>query len=292
MPEYGDNNYWDKRYQETENKTFDWLQDYKSLKSILEKVCTKTSKILMLGCGNSLLSEDMYNDGYKDIYNIDISDAVIQQMKERNKDLVEMKYEVMDCTDLKYQSNFFDVVIDKSTIDALLCGTDPFLSVAKMTKEVQRVLKVSGVYCVISYGNPENRIQHLTMAHLSFEIEQTELTKGENYSKNTHFIYNCKKLIIADIVCKDSWPKVEEELLLGEENVKNPFTRYLADAAKQLEELSLAKNSHLYEGDLQELSDDDEFLTRIGVGSSNNEEIEKYLNEVKEEIEFVGKPIV
>ena len=33
----------------------------------------------------------MYKDGYQDIYNIDISETVIEQMKERNKDLVGMK---------------------------------------------------------------------------------------------------------------------------------------------------------------------------------------------------------
>lgn len=31
----------------------------------------------MVGCGNSKLSEDMYDDGYKDIINIDISDVVV-----------------------------------------------------------------------------------------------------------------------------------------------------------------------------------------------------------------------
>jgi len=67
MPEYGDTEYWEKRYQDDKVKTFDWyspflqntlliisrLQDYQSLKAIIEQVCTKTSKILMLGCGNA-----------------------------------------------------------------------------------------------------------------------------------------------------------------------------------------------------------------------------------------------
>jgi EEF1A lysine methyltransferase 4 len=67
----------------------------------------------------------------------------------------------MDVRDLQYDDESFDVIIDKSTMDALLCGDQSFLNVAIMTKEVQRVLKTGGVYVVISYGQPENRIAHL-----------------------------------------------------------------------------------------------------------------------------------
>jgi len=40
----------------------------------------------------------------------------------------------MDVCDMKYPDGFFDIAIDKSTIDALLCGSSAFLNVAKMTK--------------------------------------------------------------------------------------------------------------------------------------------------------------
>ncbi len=45
-------------------------------------------------------------------------------------------WEVMDVREMSYPSNFFDIAIDKSTIDALLCGDSAFINVAKMTKEV------------------------------------------------------------------------------------------------------------------------------------------------------------
>ena len=69
-----------------------------------------------------------------------------------------MIYEVMDCTDLKYENNSFDVVLDKSTIDALLCGANSFLTVAQMIKELQRVVKPGGLYLTISYGKPKDRL--------------------------------------------------------------------------------------------------------------------------------------
>ena len=80
---------------------------------------------MIVGCGNALLSEDMYKDGFENIYNIDISNVVIRQMKQRNNLLENMKYEVMDATDLKYQDNYFDAIIDKATIDTLLCSSNP-----------------------------------------------------------------------------------------------------------------------------------------------------------------------
>ena len=76
----------------------------------------------------------------------------------------------MDVRDLKYSDGFFDIAIDKSTIDALLCGEHSFVNVAKMTKEVQRVLKEGGIYMIISYGQPENRIFHLEREHLAFDL--------------------------------------------------------------------------------------------------------------------------
>ena len=74
MPNYGDTSYWDKRYAYTPlGEMFDWLENYESLKPIIEQFLEKSDRILMFGCGNALLSEDMYDDGYHHITNIDIS---------------------------------------------------------------------------------------------------------------------------------------------------------------------------------------------------------------------------
>ena len=135
-----------------------------------EVKCDKSSRILNLGCGNSEFCERMYDDGFHNLLNIDICDNVIKFMIERNHHREKMlctnflfifKVDVMDVRDLQYDDEHFDVIIDKSTMDALLCGDQSFLNVAIMTKEVQRVLKTGGVYIVISYGQPENRIAHL-----------------------------------------------------------------------------------------------------------------------------------
>lgn len=50
--------------------------------------------------------------------------------------------EVMDVRDMKFETNFFDLIIDKSTIDALLCGDQAFLNVALMMKVTQTDIKL------------------------------------------------------------------------------------------------------------------------------------------------------
>lgn len=57
MPQYGDPNYWDKRYTEYAGSTFDWLEDFESLLPLITQYIKPTDRCLMLGCGNSELSE-------------------------------------------------------------------------------------------------------------------------------------------------------------------------------------------------------------------------------------------
>ena len=77
----------------------------------------------------------------------------------------------MDVCDLKYPDKFFDVVIDKSTIDTLLCGNDPFVTVAMMMRESQRVLKNNGHHIAISFGKPEHRSFHFQRNFLSWDLK-------------------------------------------------------------------------------------------------------------------------
>ena len=126
-----------------------------------------------------------------------------------------MRYEVMDCTDMSSLANeSFDIAIDKSTIDALLCGDNSYLMVAKMTKEIQRILKPEvGLYIAISYGKPESREVHFERAHLSFAMKQfilypSDATTEEQKEEKSHYIYVCRKLAGADEVCEENWDKV------------------------------------------------------------------------------------
>jgi 2-polyprenyl-3-methyl-5-hydroxy-6-metoxy-1,4-benzoquinol methylase len=53
-----------------------------------------SDKILVVGCGNSNFSSDLYDAGYLGIINIDFSQVVIDIMKEKNKDRMQMEWKV------------------------------------------------------------------------------------------------------------------------------------------------------------------------------------------------------
>ncbi|KAJ6754602.1 EEF1A LYSINE AND N-TERMINAL METHYLTRANSFERASE [Salix purpurea] len=78
-------------------------------------------QILVPGCGNSKLSENLYDAGFREITNIDFSKVVISDMLKRNvRDRPGMRWRVMDMTQMKVEDESFDVVLDKGGLDALM----------------------------------------------------------------------------------------------------------------------------------------------------------------------------
>jgi ubiquinone/menaquinone biosynthesis C-methylase UbiE len=146
----------------------------------------------------------MYDDGYHDIVNIDISDVVIKQMKERNLTRPKMQWLTMDALQTKFEDETFDAIVDKSTLDAILCGDFSFYNAAKMLHEMQRIMKTGGHYISISYGKPETRVHHFTRKHLDFEIScfvlNSKYFQSSNLSNhmNEHYCYVCQKGKLAD----------------------------------------------------------------------------------------------
>ncbi len=105
------------------------------------------------------LSEDMYDDGYENITNIDISHTVVKYMEEKIKSrFPKMIYRQMDVIDMNdFNQGEFNIIIDKGTLDSILCGDNSTSNVEKMLREIHRVLAPNGVYICITYGDEEHR---------------------------------------------------------------------------------------------------------------------------------------
>ncbi|MCO5595473.1 hypothetical protein L7F22_049516 [Adiantum nelumboides] len=158
--EFKELDYWESFFKIRDGKPFEWYGEFPDFAELLADQCGMAGsadgylKILIPGCGNSELSACLYDAGFKHIVNIDFSKKVIAEMLKKHMRLrPEMKWRVMDMTDMKFSDAAFDVIIDKGGLDALL--GDPGQETIQATRfllEVGRLLGNGGKYACITLG--------------------------------------------------------------------------------------------------------------------------------------------
>uniref|UniRef100_A0A2I2Z2N9 eEF1A lysine and N-terminal methyltransferase n=1 Tax=Gorilla gorilla gorilla TaxID=9595 RepID=A0A2I2Z2N9_GORGO len=154
--EFGSVDYWEKFFQQRGKKAFEWYGTYLELCGVLHKYIKPREKVLVIGCGNSELSEQLYDVGYRDIVNIDISEVVIKQMKECNATRrPQMSFLKMDMTQMEFPDASFQVVLDKGTLDAVLTDEEEktLQQVDRMLAESLRAGRPSGSLAWMRAGN-------------------------------------------------------------------------------------------------------------------------------------------
>merc|ERR1712107_559004 len=156
----------------------------------------------MGGSGNSRLSEEMYEEGIHNITNIDISMVVTKAMQEKYSDKPGMTYVQMDGRAMEFPDANFNVVVDKATIDSVLCGEGSTHNAQKMLSEVSRVLMPNGVYIAISHGQPSYRLTYLQRPEFGWNVKIYTVQKpmmgmtaslSADDKDNVHYIYICVK---------------------------------------------------------------------------------------------------
>ena len=179
--------YWDNRFEAEDQ--YDWLVKFNEIQPyIVPKMTSKEAKILIVGCGNSTFSADLYDFGYKNITNIDFSEVCIARMQQKHTTLrPEMTWVTMDMTELLFNDQEFDIVIDKASMDALLVDEgdvwDPEEStislVDKMCAGISQVLKPGGLFLQITFAQTHFRTKYLMASHvLKSEVSPFGSLKG------------------------------------------------------------------------------------------------------------------
>ncbi|UZJ52654.1 hypothetical protein CBS101457_001974 [Exobasidium rhododendri] len=198
--EFQTKEYWDKRYAaEKPEEDYDWFKTYSDLEPMLsELIPDKESKILMLGCGNSTLSIDMFNAGYTRITNLDYSDVLIAKMKDR---FPQMDWRVMDVRELGDRAvelggrGTWDVVLDKGTMDALMAEKgsvwDPSDTVREnVRREVDGTLELlkakTGIFIYLTWMQKHFREPYLLRSAWTIETR----TLGDMFH---YFLYIGRK---------------------------------------------------------------------------------------------------
>lgn len=123
--QFRQNEYWDGFFQKRGGRAFEWYGEYTELCGILHKYIKIKDDILVVGCGNSTLSADLYNVGYQSMVSIDLSDVAIRQMNQiHGQDRPGLTFVKMDVTDMTFEENRFSCVLDKGTLDAMMTNND------------------------------------------------------------------------------------------------------------------------------------------------------------------------
>lgn len=185
---YADPRYWVARYQ-ADSEPFDWYLRWEQLREILAPSLSPEAEILVVGCGTSLLSEQLYQEGFMNVTNVDRCEPAVSAMRARHQaqreaiaaaaagggkkaakgaspdpppDALEgkpaMRFEALEAQSLPQDwAERFDVVLDKALLDSVACGQDKMKAVAGVLSSVSRVLKPKGIYVCVSWAPPDMR---------------------------------------------------------------------------------------------------------------------------------------
>uniref|UniRef100_A0A1J3HSV2 Methyltransferase-like protein 13 n=1 Tax=Noccaea caerulescens TaxID=107243 RepID=A0A1J3HSV2_NOCCA len=196
---------WDKFFTlRGKDDSFEWYAEWPQLRDSLLPLLQDSSssssssspsgsfQILVPGCGNSRLSEHLYDAGFRDITNVDFSKVVISDMLRRNiRTRPELRWRVMDITKMQVTDDSFDMVLDKGALDALMepeVGTklgNQYLSEAK------RVLKPGGKFICLTLA--ESHVLALLFSRFRFGWKMTVHSISQKRSNLKTFMVVAEK---------------------------------------------------------------------------------------------------
>ncbi|XP_068599876.1 eEF1A lysine and N-terminal methyltransferase [Brachionichthys hirsutus] len=224
--EFSSAEYWEKFFKRRGDKAFEWYGDYNKLCGVLHKYIKAQHKVLVVGCGNSELSEQLHDVGYKHLTNIDISETVVTRMNQRNAERRPgLTFQQVDATRTPYEDGSYQVALDKGTLDAMASEEAGALARSMLT-EVGRVLSVAGRYvcvtlaqdCVIKLA-VEHFVQQGWAVRLHCLQEKTEEEEEEEESFALPvFVLVCTKF-------RQPMPAPILEMCVGEDGAPTRLTQ-------------------------------------------------------------------
>eukprot|EP00658_Telonema_sp_P-2_P033213 TRINITY_DN24424_c0_g1_i2.p1 TRINITY_DN24424_c0_g1~~TRINITY_DN24424_c0_g1_i2.p1 ORF type:complete len:274 (-),score=86.85 TRINITY_DN24424_c0_g1_i2:112-933(-) len=235
---YATAEYWDNRYQVSGEEVYDWHHTFDGLSPLLVQVLKPEHKILVLGCGNATFSEDMHAAGFEQVTNVDISRVCIEKMRARDALAGRhMRWEVMDVCALGFESNEFDVVIDKATGDSIVCMDDGHQKVLRMLQESCRVLKVGGTFVMVSaQASVQAQVHDESLPWKSGEMKIPTALFNKDHALGTDEItlILCKKKRPANMTEKDA--RFWQMVMMKVQTKKEARAKLEAEAAGRAEE--------------------------------------------------------
>lgn len=197
LAEYNQPEFWEKQYAQSDvYNEFEWYLSLQEYQDLLLAMLPKEARILNLGCGTSMLSRALYLAGRTRLVNIDISSSCIELMKSKCAAQRDMEWLVMDATDLKFENESFDIVIDKATSDVFMAVKKSELGpardlVLKLFEEAWRVLRPNGLFIIITRFRP--RKEALLFNKMGWTVESHRRMPAPRVYSGTCHVYTIRK---------------------------------------------------------------------------------------------------
>ncbi|OHT10721.1 endothelin-converting enzyme 2-like protein [Tritrichomonas foetus] len=193
--------WWDGEFKKCKkNDIYEWYtgsDDPDFIEMLCKSIPSLDSHILHLGCGISRIQETLFDHGYKNITNCDVSPSCIQLMSE--SDTRGMKWEIVNLLEkFPYDDSSFDFELDKATLDALITEKadkwtldEEALEISeKYFSEIHRVLKPGGVFVQITFGQPHFRKRLFERDIYNWTVDVITIEPKKSFH---FFMYICKK---------------------------------------------------------------------------------------------------
>ena len=74
-----------------------------------------------------------------------------------------------------FKNGEFNVIIDKGTIDSILCGENSIPILDKMMRDVYRILDTNGVFISISFADEDHRKTFFVINFLKIFLDNSRL---------------------------------------------------------------------------------------------------------------------
>ena len=114
-----DRDYWSKRYQKNETG-WDVGTPSTPLKEYIDQLENKNIKILIPGCGNAYEAQYLFENGFKNVFVIDLAPIPLENLKKRVPDFPSNQLLEGDFFEL---TNQFDLILEQT----MFCAIDPRL---------------------------------------------------------------------------------------------------------------------------------------------------------------------
>ncbi|XP_008829506.1 EEF1A lysine methyltransferase 4 isoform X5 [Nannospalax galili] len=198
--------YWDQRYKDAAvSGPYEWFGDFASFRALLEPELRPEDRILVLGCGNSALSYELFLRGFPNVTSVDYSSVVVNAMQVCHAHVPSLRWETMDARALSFPSGSFDVVLEKGTLDALLAGEpDPWTvssegvhAVDQVLSEVSRILVPGGRFISMTSAGPHFRTRHYAQSRYGWSLRHA--TYGSGFHFHFYLMHKGRELSVTQL---------------------------------------------------------------------------------------------